>query len=101
MKPVLAYIGLGSNVGDSAGFVREAFATLERVGKVTANSDLYLTSPWGVVDQAPFVNAVAAVKTTLSAPELVNALLAIEREFGRTRGERYGPRTLDLDLLLY
>jgi 2-amino-4-hydroxy-6-hydroxymethyldihydropteridine diphosphokinase len=101
MKAALAHIGLGSNVGDSAGFVREAFTALERVGKITAISDLYLTAPWGVVDQAPFVNAVAAVKTTLPAPDLVNALLAIEREFGRTRGERYGPRTLDLDLLLY
>jgi len=101
MKAALAYIGLGSNVGDSAGYVREAFAALARVGKVTAISDLYLTAPWGVVDQAPFVNAVAAVKTTLSAPELVNSLIAIEREFGRTREVRNGPRTLDLDVLLY
>lgn len=101
MKSALAHIGLGSNVGDSAGYIREAFAALERVGRVTAISDLYLTSPWGPVDQAPFVNAAAAVETTLLPQDLVKALIAIEREYGRTREIRYGPRTLDLDLLLY
>ena len=101
MKPVLAHIGLGSNMGDSAGYVREGFAALERVGRVVSVSDLYLTPPWGFVDQPPFVNAVAAVETTLTAPALVDALIAIERELGRTRDVRYGPRTIDLDVLLY
>jgi 2-amino-4-hydroxy-6-hydroxymethyldihydropteridine diphosphokinase len=96
-----AYIGLGSNVGDSAGYIREAFAALERVGRVAAISDLYLTAPWGIVDQAPFVNAAAAIETSLPPQELVQNLIAIEREFGRTRDVRYGPRTIDLDLLLY
>jgi 2-amino-4-hydroxy-6-hydroxymethyldihydropteridine diphosphokinase len=101
MSPALAHIGLGSNVGDSAGHIREAFAALARLGQVVAISDLYLTQPWGIVDQAPFVNAAAAVETALAPRELVNALSAIEREFGRTREIRYGPRTIDLDLLLY
>jgi 2-amino-4-hydroxy-6-hydroxymethyldihydropteridine diphosphokinase len=101
MSPALAHIGLGSNVGDSAGYIREAFTALERVGRVAAISDLYLTQPWGKVDQAPFVNAAAAVETGLPPQELVKALIAIEREFGRTREVRYGPRTIDLDLLLY
>jgi 2-amino-4-hydroxy-6-hydroxymethyldihydropteridine diphosphokinase len=101
MSSARAYIGLGSNVGDSAGYVREAFAALERVGRVAAISDLYLTAPWGIVDQAPFVNAAAAIETSLPPQELVQKLIAIEREFGRTRDVRYGPRTIDLDLLLY
>jgi 2-amino-4-hydroxy-6-hydroxymethyldihydropteridine diphosphokinase len=101
MKPVLAHIGLGSNMGDSAGYVREGLLALERLGRVAAISDLYLTPPWGLVDQPPFVNAVAAVETELAAPALVDALIAIERELGRIRGVRYGPRTIDLDVLLY
>ena len=101
MMPTLAYIGLGSNMDDSAGYVREGFGALERVGRVVAISDLYLTCPWGLAEQAPFVNAVAAVETALPAPALLEALIAIEREFGRTRTVRYGPRTLDLDVLLY
>lgn len=98
---MVAHIGLGSNMGDSAGYVREGFAALERVGRVRAVSDLYLTLPWGLADQPRFVNAVAAVETTLTAPLLMDALLAIEREFGRVRDVRYGPRTIDLDLLLF
>jgi 2-amino-4-hydroxy-6-hydroxymethyldihydropteridine diphosphokinase len=101
MKPTLAYIGLGSNVDDSAGYVREAFGALERIGRVVAISDLYLTAPWGISDQAPFVNAAAVVETTMPAPALVEALIAIEKGFGRARSVRYGPRTLDLDVLLY
>jgi 2-amino-4-hydroxy-6-hydroxymethyldihydropteridine diphosphokinase len=101
MSSALAHIGLGSNVGDSAGYIREAFAALERVGRVAAISDLYVTEPWGLVEQAPFVNAAVAVETALSPQELVKTLIAIERDFGRTREVRYGPRTLDLDLLLY
>ncbi|HEY5093755.1 MAG TPA: 2-amino-4-hydroxy-6-hydroxymethyldihydropteridine diphosphokinase [Candidatus Eremiobacteraceae bacterium] len=101
MKPVLAHIGLGSNMCDSAGYVREGLAALERVGRVLAVSDLYLTQPWGLIDQPRFVNAVAAVETTLTPPRLVDALIGIEREFGRVRDVRYGPRTIDLDLLLY
>lgn len=101
MTSVLAHIGLGSNMGDSAGYVREGFAALDRVGRVAAVSDLYLTAPWGLVDQPRFVNAVAAVETTLPAPRLVDALIGIERELGRVRDVRYGPRTIDLDLLLY
>jgi 2-amino-4-hydroxy-6-hydroxymethyldihydropteridine diphosphokinase len=101
MSLALAHIGLGSNVGDSAGYIREAFKALERAGRVAAISDLYLTKPWGLVEQAPFVNAAAAVETSLPPRELVTMLIAVEREFGRTREIRYGPRTIDLDLLLY
>jgi 2-amino-4-hydroxy-6-hydroxymethyldihydropteridine diphosphokinase len=99
--PQRAYIGIGSNLDDSAGHVREAFSALERVGRVTAISDLYLTRPWGNVDQPSFVNAAIEIETERSAPELMDDLLDLERSMGRVRGERYGPRTIDLDLLLY
>ncbi len=99
-----AYIALGSNLGDSATLVREAMAALGRLPgtRLVAASGLYLTPPWGVTEQPPFVNAVAGVETTLAPKALLDALLETERAFGRVRGgERWGPRTLDLDLLLH
>lgn len=101
MKPHRAYVGIGSNLDDSAGYVREGFAALGSVGRVTALSDLYLTRPWGKTDQPAFVNAVAEIETQRSAPELIAGLLELERGMGRVRVERYGPRTIDFDLLLY
>ena len=68
--------------------------------RVTARSRLYRTPPWGMLEQPPFLNAAVRLDTGLAAGELLDALLAIERAAGRTReGERWGPRTLDLDLL--
>jgi len=96
-----AYVGVGSNLGDSAGIVRAAFDRLRLLGSGFVNSDLYLTQPWGVEDQPAFINAVVAFDTDLSARELLARLQKIEAEFGRERGERWGPRTLDLDLLLF
>ncbi len=99
-----AYVGLGSNLGDREATIRQAVELLgRRPGvRVTSVSALRETEPWGVADQPPFLNGAAAVDTTLSPRELLDALLAVERELGRTReGPRYGPRTIDLDLLLY
>jgi 2-amino-4-hydroxy-6-hydroxymethyldihydropteridine diphosphokinase len=96
----VAYIGLGANLGDREGMLREAVRRLAAVGKVVAVSSLYETEPVGYADQPPFLNAVAAVETELSPEEVVGALLAIERDLGRTRTFRNAPRTLDLDLLL-
>jgi 2-amino-4-hydroxy-6-hydroxymethyldihydropteridine diphosphokinase len=101
MMRVRAYIGIGSNLDDSAGYVREGFSALERVGRVTAASDLYLTRPWGKIDQPSFVNAAVEIETDRSVPALVADLLDLEQSMGRVRGERYGPRTIDFDLLLY
>ncbi|HLJ85141.1 MAG TPA: 2-amino-4-hydroxy-6-hydroxymethyldihydropteridine diphosphokinase [Candidatus Eremiobacteraceae bacterium] len=101
MTPHRAFIGIGSNLDDSAGYVREGFAALAALGRVTAVSDLYLTRPWGKTDQPSFVNAVAEIETDRSAPALIAELLELERDMGRVRGERYGPRTIDFDLLLY
>jgi len=76
---------------------------LEQLGRVTARSGLYRTAPVGYVDQPPFVNAAVLLETELAPLPLLDALLGIERSFGRDRsaGPPKGPRTLDLDLLLY
>lgn len=97
----VAAIGLGSNDGDAAGHVRAAFARLSELGNLVARSALYRSPPWGVVDQAPFVNAAALLDTALSPRELLAALQRIEREAGRVPTYRWGPRVLDLDILAY
>ena len=100
-----AYIGLGSNLGDREETIRDAIAALaaEAGVAVAAVSGLIVTEPVGVVDQPRFLNGVAAVDTELSAHELLDLLLDVERRFGRQREGAIpqGPRTLDLDLLLY
>ncbi len=97
-----AFIALGSNLGDARAQVAGAFEALARLPgtRLLARSPMYLTPPWGVLDQPPFINAVAHMDTLLAPHELLDALLAIERAAGRVRdGERWGPRTLDLDVL--
>lgn len=99
-----AYIGIGSNLADPAARVQAAFGELERLpdSRLRARSSLYRSKPMGPIDQPDFINAVAAVDTRLSAADLLQALAQIETRQGRERGaERWGPRTLDLDLLLY
>jgi 2-amino-4-hydroxy-6-hydroxymethyldihydropteridine diphosphokinase len=99
----VACVGLGSNLGDPAEAVRDAVRRLRATPGVlaVAASPLYATDPVGVTDQPRFVNAAARVETTLAPEELLAALLAIERAMGRARGKRWGPRTIDLDLLLH
>jgi len=98
-----AYVGLGANLGNREEMLQHAIALLSAADgvEVLAVSELRETDPVGVVDQPPFLNGAAAVDTTLSARELLDTLLAIERSLGRVRAERWGPRTIDLDLLLY
>ncbi|HEV3404498.1 MAG TPA: 2-amino-4-hydroxy-6-hydroxymethyldihydropteridine diphosphokinase [Gaiellaceae bacterium] len=94
----LAYIGLGSNLGDREETIRRA---VELLGAARV-STLIETEPWGYADQPRFLNAVAELETDEPPRALLARLLEIERELGRTReGPRYGPRTIDLDLLLY
>ena len=98
-----AFIGLGANLGDPREQVR---AALEALGGIPATrllkrSSLYRTAPVGHAAQPDFVNAVALVETALAPRALLEALLDIERRFGRTRSFANAPRTLDLDLLLY
>ena len=102
---VRACIGLGANLGDAADTLRRAFDALAACDgiEVLRTSRLYRTPAWGREDQPEFINAVALVDTTLAPRALLERLLAVESAFGRQRaeGERWGPRTLDLDLLLY
>lgn len=100
----LAYVGLGSNLDDPEQHIRDALAALGAIAqaRLLRFSRLYRTPPWGIAEQPAFVNAVAELSTSLPPQGLLDALLAIEREQGRRRdGVRWGPRTLDLDLLLY
>jgi 2-amino-4-hydroxy-6-hydroxymethyldihydropteridine diphosphokinase len=101
---IRAYVGLGTNIGDRAAIFR---AALEQLGaepgvEVVAVSSIRETEPIGITDQPRFLNGAVAVETELSARELLDRLLGIERRLGRTReGPRFGPRTIDLDLLLF
>ncbi len=104
MRPVRAYIGMGSNLQNPAAQVRQAFVALAdlHASQLIAHSPLYRTDPvGGPPDQPDYVNAVAALDTELSPDELLTALQRIETGQGRERTVRWGPRTLDLDVLLY
>lgn len=105
MNRSVAFVGLGGNVGDAAAALRAAFAELDALPgtRLLRVSRLYRTPAWGVEDQPDFVNAAAMLETGLDAQALLGHLLAIERAHGRERADdrRWGPRTLDLDLLLY
>lgn len=92
-----AYIGLGSNLGDRGAMIARALEQLHprRVSTIVE------TEPWGVADQPRFLNAVAEIETDLAPAELLDRLLDVERGLGRVRKEKWGPRTIDLDLLLY
>jgi 2-amino-4-hydroxy-6-hydroxymethyldihydropteridine diphosphokinase len=97
---IRAYVGLGANLGDREATIRRAAALFG----ASRLSPLQETEPWGYADQPRFLNAVAEVETELTPRELLDRLLEIERELGRVRsssGPRYGPRVIDLDLLLY
>jgi 2-amino-4-hydroxy-6-hydroxymethyldihydropteridine diphosphokinase len=104
MAPTSAFIGLGSNLGDREASLRRALAALaaEPDVELVAVSAFRETDPVGYADQPRFLNAAAEIETTLSPRELLERLLAIERSLGRTRaGPRFGPRTIDLDLLVH
>jgi 2-amino-4-hydroxy-6-hydroxymethyldihydropteridine diphosphokinase len=91
-------VGVGANLGDREGSIRRAVELL----CVARLSTIRETEPWGYEEQPRFLNAVAELETTLSPPALLDRLLEIERELGRMRdGPRWGPRTIDLDLLLF
>lgn len=99
-----AYIGLGSNLGDSAARIGAGMQALRRLAQTrdVRCSALYRSAPVGITEQPDFINAVCVCATQLSAEALMQQLLAIERLHGRERtGPKGGPRTLDLDLLLY
>ncbi|MEQ8843764.1 MAG: 2-amino-4-hydroxy-6-hydroxymethyldihydropteridine diphosphokinase [Phycisphaerales bacterium] len=100
-----AYVGLGSNVGDSSGSIIRAASELGAIAgvRVIATSRLYTTRPVGIEDQPDFINAAAELEIDCSPRSLLDGMLALERRYGRDRSKerRWGPRTLDLDLLLF
>jgi 2-amino-4-hydroxy-6-hydroxymethyldihydropteridine diphosphokinase len=102
-RTVRAYIGLGANVGDAAGTLARAVGALDGLVGVAVRgvSRLYATAPWGVTDQPEFRNAVVAVDVRRAPLDLLAELKELEREAGRRRRRRWGPRELDLDLLVY
>ncbi len=99
----VAYVGLGANLGAREETLRRALELLAAADGVSllAVSQLRETEPVGVVDQPPFLNGAVALETTHTARELLDLLLTIEASLGRVREERWGPRTVDLDLLVY
>jgi len=98
-----AWVGIGSNIGDRLGYIRRALKLMGQVPdtEISTVSSVYDTLPVGSIGQGRFLNAVAELSTTLEPLELLSALLAIEDECDRVRHGVWGPRTLDLDLLLY
>jgi 2-amino-4-hydroxy-6-hydroxymethyldihydropteridine diphosphokinase len=106
--PVTAYIAIGANLGEASAAVRQAMQALDRLPltRVVRRSSLYQTAPMasdvgGPAAGADYINAVVALETALSAPELLRQLQALEQAAGRQRLYRDAPRTLDLDILLY
>ncbi|MGL4598476.1 MAG: 2-amino-4-hydroxy-6-hydroxymethyldihydropteridine diphosphokinase [Bacteroidia bacterium] len=97
------FIGLGTNLGDRAGNLKRVIRLIEDVSGiwVIAISSCYETSAWGKIDQPDFLNQVLELKTSLKPNALLDELLRIEREMGRIRTEHWGPRIIDLDILLW
>jgi 2-amino-4-hydroxy-6-hydroxymethyldihydropteridine diphosphokinase len=98
-----AVLGLGGNIGDPRRRIAAAIDLLAAQPGVSveAVSALYETAPWGKTDQPDFLNAAVRIDTTLSPRELLRSILAVERRLGRERTERWGPRTIDIDILLF
>ena len=103
MKAELVYVALGSNLGDRAKFLADARSAMDRLpeSRIVAESDVEETLPIGPPGQGPYLNQMVALETSLSPHELLSQLQAIEQAAGRVRTERWGPRTLDLDVLLW
>lgn len=103
IKLTIAYLGLGSNLGDREVNIREAIHQISETSgvRLLCESSLYESVPMGVTDQPDFVNAVVRVETDLTALGLLRSVLAIEENMGRVRNFMWGPRVIDIDLLLY
>ncbi len=101
--PGLAYVGLGSNLDDPIAQINHAFELLDKIEdtRLIARSSLFRSAPFGSIAQPDFINAVACLESGLEPKALLNELHGIERSSGRKRGIRWGPRTLDLDLLVF
>ncbi|MBP8080957.1 MAG: 2-amino-4-hydroxy-6-hydroxymethyldihydropteridine diphosphokinase [Arenimonas sp.] len=104
-ESIRAYVGLGGNVGDVEDTMMEALMVIDGLPQtsIRVQSRLYRSPPWGRTDQDDFINAVVELRTRLAARVLLDYLLEVEAKFGRVRGDgdKWGPRTLDLDLLTF
>jgi 2-amino-4-hydroxy-6-hydroxymethyldihydropteridine diphosphokinase len=101
-KYINAYLCLGSNTGNTRKNFRDALALIEKkIGKVVKKSHLYETQPWGNPDQDNFLNQMVMVNTTLEPRQILEEITRIEREMGRERKEKWGPRIIDIDIVLY
>lgn len=100
---VRAALGLGSNIGDKQAYLDEAVALLNAMPEISvlSRSSLYRTEPWGMTDQDWFLNACILVETALSATDLLTRCLEVEKHLGRIRDIRWGPRKIDIDVLVY
>ena len=103
VKSVTAYIGLGGNVGDVFANMKTAIKSLNEHHQISVKliSNVYKTPPWGIEDQDWFLNACASVETSLTAQELLTECLEAEKALKRIRNLRWGPRTIDLDVLVF
>ena len=97
-----AYLLLGSNLGDSKSYISEAVVNIRKeIGELLECSSLYQTASWGNVNQPDFINQVIRVRTNLNPQQLLTNILVIETRLGRQRLEKWGSRTIDIDLLFY
>ena len=99
----LVFLGLGSNTGDREAFIEKTASAIANLGNSTVqqSSSVYETQPWGKEDQDPFLNQVLELETELLPDALLKACQKIECALGRKRGKQWGPRTIDIDILLY
>lgn len=100
---VIAYLGLGTNLGDRRANLRAALRLLAASPGIRRRriSQIYETAPWGVTDQPPFLNCAVAIAVTVDPEALLSRCQAVEREVGRVPGPRWGPRLIDVDILIY
>lgn len=98
----IAYLLTGANLGDRKKQLEIAASLIQDcAGPITATSAFYETAPWGKTDQPAFLNQALGIRTLLSPQELLKRMLQIEQQMGRIRSEKYGPRVIDIDILLY
>src|SRR4028119_841098 len=97
-----AYLLIGGNIGDRFWYLEQARKNIEKqCGAILKTSSIYETAAWGVEDQSAFLNQALKTETPFSAKQLLDVILKIEEELGRKRDYKYGPRTIDIDILLY
>ncbi|NFI39934.1 2-amino-4-hydroxy-6-hydroxymethyldihydropteridine diphosphokinase [Clostridium botulinum] len=97
-----AYVAFGSNMGEKENYIKRALENIEERGmKIIKVSSIYETEPYGVLDQDSFLNGVVKIETNLTPEDLIGELLNIEKQLDRVRERRWGPRTIDLDIIFY